>query len=208
MKRTALLALSILPFSTAHAASFDCSKAQHVTETLICTDSALSKQDEALASAYKERLALSINKQGVTTAQRDFVKALRRECTNAPCIAARYHARIAKLQAPFSENFMYNYKTGDAYDVTITDHTKDGFSFTSRHYYVDTPEETICAMNGSKTAQYIGNGKAQWKEGNCSITFIPDRHNSTNGAWMNIEANGCDDICMYGGLGGRYEALE
>lgn len=208
MKRTALLALCLLPFSSAYAASFDCSKAAHPTEKWICADSALSKRDEALATAYKAQLALALNKQRVTHEQRNFVKALRSECLDSACVAARYDARIAALKAPFTETYMYNYKTADAYDVTITDHTKNGFTFTSRHYYLDTPEESICAMKGSRIAKHIGGGKAQFKEGNCSITFTPDAKSTTNGAWMNIEASSCDDLCVYSGLGGRYEATE
>ncbi len=208
MKRTAVLMLCMLPVTSAYAASFDCSNAAHPTEKLICADSALSSADEALASAYKARLGIAIHKASVTHSQRDFVKALRSECTTAACIKTRYDARTTALKAPFTETYMYNYKAADAYDVTITNHTNDGFAFTSRHYYLDTPDENICAMKGTKTAKYIGSGKAQFKEGGCSITFTPDAETTTNGAWMTIEAHGCDDRCVYSGSGGRYEAVE
>ena len=90
-----------LAASAASATSFDCSRAKHPLEKLICSDKQLSHADEALNQAYKARLAILFDKAAFRAQQQDWLKILHTRCA-ASCaradVAAEYAARLATIQ--------------------------------------------------------------------------------------------------------------
>lgn len=99
-----LLAGLTLPL-TAQAASFDCAKAASATEKAICRDQALSKQDEAVAAAYKA--ALTLWPAGnwaayLRTEQRNWLRDRDSICKggDVACLKRDYELRLGYLQRP------------------------------------------------------------------------------------------------------------
>ncbi len=100
--RLALLVGSMC--SAAHAASFDCTKAQTRAEQLICAESSLSRQDEQLAASYKlSRQQFDQGADGAAATLADLAAAQqawlaqRDACPNAACLAASYAQQSAVL---------------------------------------------------------------------------------------------------------------
>ena len=63
-----LMLLPLISVPSANAASFNCSKASNIVETLICTDPNLSQLDEKMDAAYSVARAQSQNQQATTSA--------------------------------------------------------------------------------------------------------------------------------------------
>lgn len=85
------------------AASFDCAKAGTATEKAICRDPALSKQDEAVAAAYKTALTLWPAGNWATylrTEQRNWLKDRDTICKggDVACLKRDYELRLGYLQ--------------------------------------------------------------------------------------------------------------
>lgn len=91
--------------------TFDCSKAEHEIETLICGSEALSADDQKLAEVYAEALKVAGTLADASEAeaelratQRGWIKG-RNDCWKADdktaCTAEAYDRRIAGLQAQF-----------------------------------------------------------------------------------------------------------
>lgn len=104
MKQTTLMALAgLLALScSAHAASFDCAKAETGVEKLICSDAELSKLDDALALAYSAALRLNDNPMAVQQAQKQWLKE-RDRCSDIACVKTLYASRITSL--PLAQAF-------------------------------------------------------------------------------------------------------
>jgi uncharacterized protein len=102
---SAIAAVLLAAAGTAGAAtpSFDCAKASHEVEILICKDAALAEMDHSLNSLYHTLLKHTpASQQGaLKTEQRGWVKG-RDDCWKASdmrgCIAGEYRARIAELK--------------------------------------------------------------------------------------------------------------
>jgi uncharacterized protein len=83
--------------------SFDCAKASHEVEELICKDGALAEMDRTLNSLYHTVLKHTpASQQGTLKAeQRGWIKG-RNDCWKASdmrgCVAGEYQARIAELK--------------------------------------------------------------------------------------------------------------
>jgi uncharacterized protein len=107
MTRTRLFLLTCLLGTTAIAQaaspSFDCAKATHEVEQMICKDAALAELDHTLNSLYHTVLKHTpASEQGaLKTEQRGWVKG-RNDCWKASdvrgCIASEYQTRIAELK--------------------------------------------------------------------------------------------------------------
>lgn len=85
----------------AHAASFDCTKAQTQVERLICTTPRLSALDAALGAAYQGALqrADDAKKRRLLAEQRQWLKSVRNVCTDEACILQAYTSRARVLGA-------------------------------------------------------------------------------------------------------------
>ena len=101
----AILAASCLaaPLAQASHPSFDCSKATHEAELLICKDADLAALDRSLAELYATVLKHTPASQqaALKTEQRGWVKG-RDDCWKADdkhgCIKAEYQSRIKELK--------------------------------------------------------------------------------------------------------------
>ena len=82
----------------AHAASFDCAKADTKVEHMVCDNPEISKLDEDLSVAYKEALKDQTQAVSIKQEQRKWLKE-RNGCVDVECVIATYHARIDVLSA-------------------------------------------------------------------------------------------------------------
>ncbi|MGD8208020.1 MAG: lysozyme inhibitor LprI family protein [Thiohalocapsa sp.] len=107
MTRSTLTLLGALclaaPLAQAASPSFDCSKASHEAEELICNDAELAELDRSLAGLYSalmKSLPAGEQKQ-LKTEQRGWVKG-RNDCWKADdqrgCVKAAYETRINELK--------------------------------------------------------------------------------------------------------------
>jgi uncharacterized protein len=95
----------------AHAASFDCRKAQHADETAICASRTLSELDVQMAALYGVRMQLPMAMGARGAAQDEQMQFLadRAACgATATCLADTYRSRIAALQATLAAG-MHDY---------------------------------------------------------------------------------------------------
>lgn len=89
--------------STAHAASFDCSKVAKPVEHMICETNNLSILDEQLAGAYKAAMKAASPVTGTNTtavlksSQQRWLRNTRDTCKNVQCLENAYVTRIAFL---------------------------------------------------------------------------------------------------------------
>ncbi|GEM_PF-3835249 len=89
----------------AHAASFDCAKANTKVEHMVCDNPELSKLDEEMAEAYKVALQDEKHAAFIKQAQRRWLKE-RDGCTNADCLEMTYRGRINKLNPDIDKHFI------------------------------------------------------------------------------------------------------
>lgn len=82
--------------SNAQGASFDCSKASNIVETLICADPNLSRLDDRTATAYAAARARASNPPQLLQEQRAWM-VRRNQCPTAQCVALSYNQRIMEL---------------------------------------------------------------------------------------------------------------
>ncbi|WP_266156325.1 lysozyme inhibitor LprI family protein [Dyella silvatica] len=90
-----LLALPLF----AHAAGFDCHKAQSTVEKTVCADPALSQLDSQLASAFHQAMAATPGDAALLRVQRNWLKQ-RDACNDdKTCLTWNYHQRLSALAA-------------------------------------------------------------------------------------------------------------
>jgi len=87
----------LLVSPSGHAASFDCAKANSVTEKAICADGKLSKLDSDLSVTWKNASDVAIAPAAMKSSQLQWLK-LRDACgADISCLSARYNERLAAL---------------------------------------------------------------------------------------------------------------
>lgn len=77
--------------------SFDCAKAATKVEQLICGSNPLAAADAELAVLFEKAVAAAADGNAVVAEQRNWIKTVRNQCSDEPCLAAAYHNRIAEL---------------------------------------------------------------------------------------------------------------
>ncbi|WP_374660956.1 hypothetical protein [Inhella sp.] len=77
--------------------SFDCAKASTKVETLICSEPALAQADASTTAAFKAALPAAAEQSAFRARHAEWRRKVRDACTDAPCIAAAYKARLAEL---------------------------------------------------------------------------------------------------------------
>ncbi|MFZ2727791.1 MAG: lysozyme inhibitor LprI family protein [Methylococcaceae bacterium] len=92
-----LLLVSLLVSNSVYSASFDCTKAKTLAETVICSNPQLSDLDELLMTSYKKTLERSEGDNTIKTAQRNWLKDSRNKCQTVACLKQAYTTRIAEL---------------------------------------------------------------------------------------------------------------
>lgn len=91
-------AVLALGCAAAHAAGFDCRRAQGRVERVICADGGLSRLDDRLGAVYARVLAGAADAKAEKTLQLSWLRR-RNACADAACLARAYDTRIAELQA-------------------------------------------------------------------------------------------------------------
>lgn len=91
--------LACLDANPAGAASFDCLKASTNVEKMICGNPALSRLDDQMAEAYRQRVAATGNSPAVGAAQIAW-RQERDRCSDEACLTAVYSRRIQELSQP------------------------------------------------------------------------------------------------------------
>jgi uncharacterized protein len=82
--------------------SFDCSRASHLGERLVCGDAALADLDVKLSVLYgRARIATSESKE-LLFGERAWIEA-RNACTTNACVTALYNTRISELSQVLAE---------------------------------------------------------------------------------------------------------
>jgi uncharacterized protein len=96
--------LLFLAFTAAHAASFDCRKAQSKVEKLICGDEELSGLDESLRDVYQQRSKVLADSTQLLQDQRQWLKITRNACADVVCLKKAYVERINQIGLEIDEN--------------------------------------------------------------------------------------------------------
>jgi uncharacterized protein len=104
--RTAIFLLLFSPIFMAfpvNAASFDCSRARAVDEHAVCASRTLSESDVEMAVRFEMLAGLvAMGTRGdMGDAQRVFLASRRRCGSDARCLSALYHERIAVLKREY-----------------------------------------------------------------------------------------------------------
>lgn len=86
----------------AQGASFDCGKAKTKVEKLVCTNPALSKQDEVMLSTYQNAYKHIADPAGLKIEQRKWLE-VRNACKNIACLITAYRTRLASLNEVLAE---------------------------------------------------------------------------------------------------------
>ncbi len=154
--------------------SFDCSKAEHEAEQLVCSDYGLAALDNRLAEVYATELAKPGASKELAARQRGWVKG-RDECWKADdkklCVEEAYRTRIAYLQIN-SPGAM----AATAVEFTCDDNSKP---FTMA-YYNDYDDKPAVATLGNDQAivfpQPAASGTQYGREG---IRFREHRGKAT-----------------------------
>jgi uncharacterized protein len=84
------------PSTTGNAVSFNCSKASHPSEFLICGDPVLSDLDDQLAASFSEARRRSSNPAQLAAEEREWL-ARRDSCRTVACVAREYRSRLAEV---------------------------------------------------------------------------------------------------------------
>jgi len=105
MKQISWIVLGwMLLLTPAHAASFDCSKANTNIERMICNNQELSDLDSRMDKAYQDALNAYDYYAGlhVKEDQKKWLNHTRRKCNDEACLKRTYLSRIDELNAPFA----------------------------------------------------------------------------------------------------------
>jgi uncharacterized protein len=106
MIRTALvLGLSFFAAGAAHAASFDCAKAEAPDEKAICADPALNDADVRMATMFEmETRLVAMGQRDVLRDQQKSWLESRQACNaDVACLTKAYDRRLADLVKVFDE---------------------------------------------------------------------------------------------------------
>jgi len=173
-KAILLLAVAVLavlrtqPVLAARPA-FDCSKATHETEQLICKDDALARLDGTLAKTYANAATRVSGEQlaELKATQRGWIKG-RDDCWKATdkrqCVASAYADRIVTLQARYGLVM-----AGKSVYFDCTGAAKAEIIFTP--FATDPPAANLVRGNDSTTVIQRMSGSGARYEGDFGILF-------------------------------------
>ncbi len=195
-KLIVFLFLCIVLQTDVFAASFDCSKASSKVEKIICSDAELSSLDEKMQKVYKAKLENSINKYGIRAMQRDWLKIMRKNCSDSACIKQNYEAQIATLEASSEEVFSANYKTNIENILTVKQPNSKNFAFSLQAIDIDDGK-TLCEVKDLK-ADFENAGTAKYSNEGCIIKFEIDSGEKSKQAGIKVSSENCEKLCPSG----------
>ena len=187
------MAIAVAPVicSTARvqaAPAFDCSKAGHEIEELICQNSELAGKDRKLAAVYKQALSeLSDVTDGAAAAthnlkvfQRGWVKG-RNDCWKSPdkvrCTHDSYDMRIAELQARYflveaAPPVFYECENNPANEIVASFISTDLPGV--RLERGDTVKVGLLVQTGSGSKYIADHGTSFWIKGDEALVSWPE----------------------------------
>jgi uncharacterized protein len=175
----ALFGLLLAPSAYAAETSFDCSKATHAIEKLVCGDDQLAALDVTLAQDFKKAMGQigSADQAALRTAQEKWIEA-RNACAKdaepKACALTSYKTRIAVMGA------MYGFAPMGTGTFVFTCNDAAKTSFYATFFQTDpstvnlvkrppAPKEAVTLLQGmsGSGARYEGNnGLVFWNKGN------------------------------------------
>jgi uncharacterized protein len=114
--------LFLMSAGTAHAASFECKKAQSPVEKMICADSSASGLDDQLAVAYRKVRSLAADPAKIVAEQKNWLEKRRDSCTDLSCLYGAYYPRLDALKEQLA---------------AIIDASRAAVSYNKHAYYAD-----------------------------------------------------------------------
>lgn len=83
-----------------HGPSFDCSKATYRSERIVCSSKELAILDLALANAYRDVAArVTSNSKPILRDQQNYwLRNIREQCPDIPCLRSIYEKRISEFK--------------------------------------------------------------------------------------------------------------
>ena len=78
--------------------SFDCAKATHATEKMVCADRELAGLDVELSQAYRRARDKAADKDRLRQEQLRWLRESMRPCADTACLAQAYRQRLAELR--------------------------------------------------------------------------------------------------------------
>ena len=78
--------------------SFDCAKATHTTEKMVCADRELAGLDVELSQAYRRARDQSGDRDRLRQEQLRWLRESMRPCPDRDCLARAYRQRLAELR--------------------------------------------------------------------------------------------------------------
>jgi uncharacterized protein len=204
MFRALALLLVLLAPACASAASFDCAKASHKLEKLICSDANLSHLDEEAARVYKERRSVLFDKNALRAMQNNWQQILRTRCEtqcSLPEVTADYEQQIQSLKGINDETYDANYKTSDIATLNLSHLSDTEFGFLLTRENVDDGKQ-FCALpkddsEAEPTAKFTSPDVAETELGACKITFKFKREDQTDSV-VSIDistTDACNSYC-------------
>lgn len=134
---------------SAHAASFDCSKATTAVEKMICANPEISALDDQLGSTYKSAMEKTADRQSLEAGQLKWLKQTRNVCTDENCLSLAYKSRLKWLGSVLEEAAMIPPLDGVTHGATKEAFDKVIEHFRTHHYKVAT-------MPDGKPIDYTG----------------------------------------------------
>lgn len=184
--------------------SFDCARAAHPLEKVICGNPRIAALDSEVARVYRDKLALLFDKQAWRGQQRDWQALLRRRCArgcDAAMVESEYAAQRDSLKSTDAETYEASYKTADVATLTLTHLDAKQFDFAIAR---DLEGEPLCgAPAGDGEAGMIATlsspTHASWSAGKCAIDFALSRDASDHVTAIDVTASpGCAHYCKPG----------
>lgn len=91
-------ALAAAPALPAAGPSFDCAKATHATEKMVCADRELASLDVELSQAYRRARDKAGDKEKLRQEQLRWLRESMRPCADQACLAQAYRQRLTELR--------------------------------------------------------------------------------------------------------------
>lgn len=143
----AIASLLALPL-TSNSTSFDCSKATHPSEKLICNNPELSDLDDNLAQLFKSERSSSNNPEQLKSDQISWIKRVR-ECTEEKCIKDLYAERITQLTKQLPVNAPHVEPKNESAVINTTPESNS----TAQPISVSNNETTVATSEISSTSK-------------------------------------------------------
>jgi uncharacterized protein YecT (DUF1311 family) len=89
---------AVAPAAAPAGPSFDCVKATHATEKMVCADPELAGLDVALSLAYRRARDAAADKDRLRQEQLRWLRESIRPCADKACLARAYRQRLAELR--------------------------------------------------------------------------------------------------------------